>query len=584
MDNLKNNSILKIPSLLAFFTVVLTCLLSWSLINTVIYWEILIILIIGFLYTFKFKSVMDYSFKWKYSLCLSGFVLLKYITLFIDGFILRMPDLSTNVLGYFVANPSAFWLIFAKILYAYILLVIANRVTLFLIGENDPISIPTKSVIESIKKQSKTFKIAGVLTLLVIVYFIFPRQYSFHKLPDMNFARYHHSAILLNDGRVYITGGISGAEGQKSAEAYNPRTNKFERLSDLHIAKKEPTLLKLKDGKVFIFGENLTTDYKNRASSAEIYDPKADKYELLKGFNKYRQDYYTVLLNDGNILIPGNYSYDFKTPSYVKNIIFNPNTKVVKEANIPLLDNYNAIKLLDGNVFIMGKIKVTDDKYKNLYLVYDSVKNVCKELKLDFQSRSDYSIRNGLPELMLLKDGRVAIISNYHYGLGLPTICFFDPSTQKISLTENKNPKFIYPEGFASILLNNGKLLFTGGDSGNVQWIVTYKQSGLYDPKIKTYEEIKNKHFAARSNQNTAGEWKYHTIYIPGNQRIIHKVFVDILRQNDPPYNTYQELPDMTQRRSWHTATLLQDGNVLITGGYHKQKPLKNAELFKIAW
>lgn len=578
MESPNNNSILKIPSLLAFLTMSLTCLLSWNLINTVIYWEILIILVIGFLYTFKFKTVMSTSFKWKYSACLSGFVLLKYITLFIDGFILRMSNLSTDVLQYFGANPSAFWLIFAKILYAYILLVIANRVALFLIGESEPITISVQAMSEVVKKQSKMYKIAGVLALLIAVYFIFPRQYSFHKLPDMSFERYRHSAILLDDGRVYITGGVNEKEGQKSAEVYNPKMNKFERVSDLHIAKKEPTLLKLKDGKVFIFGENLTTDYKNRASSAEIYDPKTNKYELLSGFNKYRQDYYAILLDDGNILIPGNYSYDFKSPLYIKNIIFNPNTKTVKEVNIPLLDNYNAIKLNNGSVFIMGKVKVTDREYKNLNLLYNPKTNSCEELTLDFKSRYADSPSTGLPNLMVLNDNRILIINNKrgYYAPGYPKISFYDPKTKTITITDNKNTEFVYPEGFTTTQLNNGKILFTGGDSGNVQWIVTYKQAGFYDPGIKTYEEIKNMHFPARKNQ--AGEWKPYAIQIPGNVQYTHEHFPSAV------YNTYEQLPDMSQRRSWHTATLLQNGNVLITGGYHKQKPLKSAELFKSSW
>lgn len=576
MDNLKNNLILKIPSLLAFFTMVLTCLLSWNLINTVIYWEILTVLVIGFLYTFKFKTVMSPSFKWKYSACLSGFVLLKYIALLIDGFILRMPNLSSNVLQYFGANPSASWLIFAKILYAYILLVIANRVALFLIGENDPIAIPTETIIQNIKKLHKIFIAIIVVSLLSVIYYLIPRQYSFHKLPAMNFARSHHSTILLDDGRVYITGGVSEVEGQKSAEVYNPKMNKFERVNDLHIAKKEPTLLKLKDGKVFIFGQNSTTDYKNRASSAEIYDPKTNKYELLSGFNKYRQDYYAVLLDDGNILIPGNYSYDFKSPLYIKNIIFNPNTKTVKEVNIPLLDNYNAIKLNNGNVFIIGKVKVTDDKYKNLYLVYNPVKNVCKELNLDSQIGSRYSIPNNLPKLVLLRDGNIALINNSQDRYGLPLISFFNPKTETIKLAYNNNPEFIYSYGFTTTLLNNGKLIFNGGSLFGPFISEVYKKAGMYDPTIKTYDEVKNMNFPIPKYRDY--NRKPYDIQIPGDVYTIHKFLPNAV------YNTYEQLPDMTQRRSWHTATLLQDGNVLITGGYHKQKPLKNAELLKISW
>lgn len=583
MEDSRNISILKIPSVMAFFTMALTCLLSWSLVNSVIYWEVLIILIIGFLYTFKFKTVMDSSFKWKYSFCLLGFVLLKYISLIIYGMILRIPTLGLNIFQFFTANPTASWFIWGKFLYAYLLLVVANRTALFLIGENEPIVIPTEVISKNINKLSKAFIAVIIIALLITIPHLLPKQYSFQEVADMNFARSHHSAVLLDDGRVYITGGVSERESRKSAEVYNPKTKKFERVADLNIAKKEPTLLKLNDGRIFIFGENQSNGYNSHSSSAEIYDPKTDKYELVKGFDKSRRDYYTVLLNDGNILIPGNYSYDFKNPLYIKNIIFNPNTKEIKEANIPILDNYNAIRLFDGNIFIMGKVKVTDNDYKNLYLIYNSEKNVCKELNINLPEQSGFTKSIEIPDLVQLKDGRIMMLSKGRHIYGLPTICFLDLKTMILKPTVSNYSDFSFYQGYTATQLKNGKFLFTGGDNASLMLYSIFKKAGLYNPEYQTYDEIKNMNLSKNLSrkQTISGEWFPHSVYIVGNQHLVHKAL------GDPLYNTYEVIPDMTTRRTGHAATLLQDGTVLITGGgisREYKNSLKSTELFKIAW
>lgn len=413
----------------------------------------------------------------------------------------------------------------------------------------------------------------------------------FVKIFDMNFSRSHHSAVLMQDGRVFITGGTK-SESAKTAEIFDPKTNKFTKTNDMNLGKQKPYLLTLKDGRIFIFGKNIDTDYRSCTSSAEIYDPKIDKYEILSGFENCRTEYSSVSLDNGNIIIPG--SFDHKTPAYLKSIIFNPDTNKITPINLPPLDNYKVTKLKDTNIFILGRFKIRDNDFKNLFLIYNPINNTYKELNVKVNPNINPRVPKFDPlELISLRDGKVLIfVKQNSWNNGL--LAILNPSNNSIKHTESRNPAFYYSGGFAITKLKNDQILLTGGGD-NYYSSQTNKKAGIYDPKYKTYDEIKNIHFEVRPNENGAGAWNREAIQIPGNQHIIHKTFTEIFgnlvyqngnwvkgKAEEPPYNTYELMPDMLSKRSGHTATLLQNGNVLITGGNNGKENLNSAELFKV--
>ncbi len=133
-----------------------------------------------------------------------------------------------------------------------------------------------------------------------------PRSNKFASTGPMNVVRYKHDSILLGDGRVLIFGGSDNRDwnGQyRSAEIYNPKTNRFSPTGDMNFTrfKVEGSAVLLENGKVFIGGGNKT---------AEIFDPETKSFKITAGDFGMPLYFASVTLLDGDrALIVGGYGY-----------------------------------------------------------------------------------------------------------------------------------------------------------------------------------------------------------------------------------------------------------------------------------
>ena len=172
-----------------------------------------------------------------------------------------------------------------------------------------------------------------------------PKIGIFSLTGNMNFKREKYTATLLQDGRVLITGGTDNnvlkevkderlyayTNYLSSAEIYDPITGKFTLIGNMHFPRGEHTATLLKDGRVLITGgeglDKVHLKYNKNGihNSAEIYDPKTGKFTLTGNMHLRRNRHTAVLLNDGRVAIIGGSNYSFERISSIE--IYDPKTE-----------------------------------------------------------------------------------------------------------------------------------------------------------------------------------------------------------------------------------------------------------------
>jgi hypothetical protein len=118
-------------------------------------------------------------------------------------------------------------------------------------------------------------------------------------------ARYYHTATLLPNGKVLVTGGIGGSGYLASAEVYDPATGAWTATGTLATAREYHTATLLPNGKVLVAG-----GYNNGSllSSAEVYDPATGTWTATGSLATAREYHTATLLPNGQVLVAGGYN------------------------------------------------------------------------------------------------------------------------------------------------------------------------------------------------------------------------------------------------------------------------------------
>jgi len=122
---------------------------------------------------------------------------------------------------------------------------------------------------------------------------------------SMNQRRGYHAAILLDDGRVMVSGGLVGSDSLNGIEFYDPKLEIFKRFRNFRMNEGRffHTMTLLPDGRVLIAG-GFGQDGKALAS-AEIYNPIDSTVTLLVNLNEARGAHTAILLDKRWVLLAG---------------------------------------------------------------------------------------------------------------------------------------------------------------------------------------------------------------------------------------------------------------------------------------
>jgi CHAP domain/Galactose oxidase, central domain/Kelch motif len=115
----------------------------------------------------------------------------------------------------------------------------------------------------------------------------------------------------------------------------------------------------------------------------------------------------------------------------------------------------------------------------------------------------------------------------------------------------------------AATLLKSGKVLVSGGRQDGSNATSTPE---LYDPDNNTWSAAVPNMTSARMF-HTATRLDSGKVLVTGGQASLGLSASASAELYDPVTNTWAEVPNMTSARVFHTATLLESGKVLVTGG-----------------
>jgi Kelch motif len=122
---------------------------------------------------------------------------------------------------------------------------------------------------------------------------------TWQTVAAMGTPRVFHTATLLHEGAVLVTGGQSqdtDSPALSTTEIYSPWTNTWRPAAPMHVARSRHTATMLPNNRVFVAGNG----------TAEIYTPWTNSWRTVAPPRQLRDGATATMLYDGRILVMGN--------------------------------------------------------------------------------------------------------------------------------------------------------------------------------------------------------------------------------------------------------------------------------------
>jgi hypothetical protein len=181
-----------------------------------------------------------------------------------------------------------------------------------------------------------------------------PTTGTFSATGSMSADRAAHTAILLGNGTVLVTGGGSGAAVLATAEIYDPQTGTFSLAGStgMTVARIWHSAARLHNGQVLITGGFDVSG--TSTAAAEIYDPATDNFLPTGGMSTRRARHTSTTLSNGTVLVAAGFGANLGRNAVAD--IFDPASGSFTQTALLLgrRDSHFAVLMPDGKVLISG--------------------------------------------------------------------------------------------------------------------------------------------------------------------------------------------------------------------------------------
>jgi hypothetical protein len=333
----------------------------------------------------------------------------------------------------------------------------------------------------------------------------------FQKTGSMGTARVSHTATLLDHGTVLIAGGTDGTVALSSTELFDPASGSFTPSGNMHAARASHTATLLSNGPLLTNGKVLITgggDATSQSlSTVELFTPSTGAFTATGSMKIARRGHTATLLNGGKVLVTGGVDASGNVLKTAE--LFDPSAGTFTLTHGSMVwarAHHNATLLGNGKVLITG---------------HEAQAELFNPLTQTFTTTASTYEPNPQVTATWLNDDKVLVIEFYAgFSHGHPNglAQLYDPASGTFAFAGC----FYCSAGrsrHTATLRNDGKVLVAGGG------LVTLSQEGQ-PPVVTASAEL-----------------------------------------FDPMSGTFVPTDNMVFAREYHTATLLKDGDVLITGG-----------------
>jgi len=338
---------------------------------------------------------------------------------------------------------------------------------------------------------------------------------------DPSIERFLHTATVLSNGKVLVTGGFLLSGPLASSELYDPQTASWSATGSMTEPRDAHSATLLQNGNVIVVGGANNTS--THLETAELYDPQTGTWHATGRLSDGRLWHSANLLTNGDVLVTAG-GYTVSSGYLASAEIFHPDSGAWTAAG----------SLATGRIFHTATV---------------------------------------------LPNGKVLVAGGY--GLSGPpparslsSVELFDPTTRSWSVIQSMTSA---RSGHTANLLADGRVLVAGGDDsvGPIShgWL---SSAELYDLDSGTWqptESMSNARDLHTANTLRSGS----VIVIAGGNADGGLSSAEIY---DPRSATWRTVASMSQERWRHTATTLANSSVLVVGGVNQGVFLSNAELY----